>query len=146
LLGVDALKRKAGTIVVQGEMAEFPNFPLGKVTVKLGDHITLDGGTEDDLFHLGAYTGIVRLIGGAGSDTVDFATSPVGVTIDLDLLDNPQKVSNAGLRVDLADAIENFIGSAFNDKVSVDALEVPRSINGGAPTKVTPPSSRPATS
>ena len=34
LLGVDALRRKAGTIVVQGEMTEFPNFPLGKVTVK----------------------------------------------------------------------------------------------------------------
>jgi threonine dehydrogenase-like Zn-dependent dehydrogenase len=34
LLGVEALKRKAGTMVVQGEMAEFPNFPLGKVTVK----------------------------------------------------------------------------------------------------------------
>ena len=34
LLGVEALKRKGGTIVVQGEMAEFPNFPIGKVTVK----------------------------------------------------------------------------------------------------------------
>jgi threonine dehydrogenase-like Zn-dependent dehydrogenase len=34
LLGVDALKRKAGTIVIQGEMAEFPGFPLGKVTLK----------------------------------------------------------------------------------------------------------------
>src|SRR5262245_723741 len=34
LLGIDALKRKAGTIVVQGEMTEFPNFPLAKVTVK----------------------------------------------------------------------------------------------------------------
>jgi len=34
LLGVDALKRKAGTIVVQGEMAEFPDFPLARVTVK----------------------------------------------------------------------------------------------------------------
>src|SRR6185436_4428535 len=34
LLGVDALKRKAGTIVIQGEMAEFPNFPVGKVTLK----------------------------------------------------------------------------------------------------------------
>src|SRR5206468_12963103 len=34
LLGVDALKRKAGTIVIQGEMAEFPSFPLGKVTLK----------------------------------------------------------------------------------------------------------------
>ena len=34
LLGVDALKRKAGTILVQGEMKEFPNFPLEKVSVK----------------------------------------------------------------------------------------------------------------
>jgi threonine dehydrogenase-like Zn-dependent dehydrogenase len=34
LLGVDALKRKAGTIVVQGELDQFPNFPLAKVTVK----------------------------------------------------------------------------------------------------------------
>ena len=34
LLGIDALKRKAGVIVVQGEMKEFPNFPLEKLTVK----------------------------------------------------------------------------------------------------------------
>ncbi len=34
LLGVEALKRKGGTIVVQGELAEFPNFPLGTITVK----------------------------------------------------------------------------------------------------------------
>jgi threonine dehydrogenase-like Zn-dependent dehydrogenase len=34
LLGIDALKRKAGTIVVQGEMSEFPNFPMAKVALK----------------------------------------------------------------------------------------------------------------
>jgi threonine dehydrogenase-like Zn-dependent dehydrogenase len=34
LLGIEALKRKAGTIVVQGELKEFPNFPLEKVTTK----------------------------------------------------------------------------------------------------------------
>ncbi len=34
LLGVEALKRKGGTMVVQGEMAEFPNFPLGRITAK----------------------------------------------------------------------------------------------------------------
>src|SRR4029077_2790107 len=28
------MKRKAGTMVVQGEMAEFPNFPIGRLTVK----------------------------------------------------------------------------------------------------------------
>ncbi len=34
LLGIEAMKRKGGRIVVQGEMAEFPNFPMGKFTVK----------------------------------------------------------------------------------------------------------------
>jgi threonine dehydrogenase-like Zn-dependent dehydrogenase len=34
LLGVEALKRKGGTIVVQGELADFPNFPIGRITVK----------------------------------------------------------------------------------------------------------------
>jgi threonine dehydrogenase-like Zn-dependent dehydrogenase len=34
LLGVEALKRKGGTLLIQGEMADFPNFPVGKVTVK----------------------------------------------------------------------------------------------------------------
>ena len=34
MLGVEALKRKGGIIVAQGEMREFPNFPLEKFTVK----------------------------------------------------------------------------------------------------------------
>jgi len=34
LLGLDVLKRKAGVMVVQGEMKEFPNFPLAKLTEK----------------------------------------------------------------------------------------------------------------
>ncbi len=34
LLGVEALKRKGGTLLVQGEVAAFPDFPLGKVTTK----------------------------------------------------------------------------------------------------------------
>lgn len=34
LLGVEALKRRAGTMVVQGEIAEFPNFPIGRITAK----------------------------------------------------------------------------------------------------------------
>jgi threonine dehydrogenase-like Zn-dependent dehydrogenase len=33
-LGVEALKRKGGTLVIQGEMADFPNFPIGRITVK----------------------------------------------------------------------------------------------------------------
>ncbi|WP_127354994.1 zinc-dependent alcohol dehydrogenase [Actinacidiphila soli] len=34
LLGVDALKRREGTMVVQGELAAFPDFPLKKLTEK----------------------------------------------------------------------------------------------------------------
>jgi threonine dehydrogenase-like Zn-dependent dehydrogenase len=34
LLGIDALKRRAGTLLVQGEMTAFPDFPLKKLTEK----------------------------------------------------------------------------------------------------------------
>jgi threonine dehydrogenase-like Zn-dependent dehydrogenase len=34
LLGVDALKRREGKILVQGEVAAFPDFPLKKITEK----------------------------------------------------------------------------------------------------------------
>ena len=34
LLGIDALKRRGGTLVVQGEEAAFPDFPLKKMTEK----------------------------------------------------------------------------------------------------------------
>jgi threonine dehydrogenase-like Zn-dependent dehydrogenase len=34
LLGIDALKRRAGTLLIQGEMAAFPDFPIKKVTEK----------------------------------------------------------------------------------------------------------------
>jgi threonine dehydrogenase-like Zn-dependent dehydrogenase len=34
LLGIDALKRREGIMVTQGEMAAFPDFPLKKMTEK----------------------------------------------------------------------------------------------------------------
>jgi threonine dehydrogenase-like Zn-dependent dehydrogenase len=34
LLGIDALRRREGTLLVQGEMAAFPDFPLKKLTEK----------------------------------------------------------------------------------------------------------------
>src|SRR5256714_14269074 len=34
LLGIDALKRRTGTLLVQGELAAFPDFPLKKLTEK----------------------------------------------------------------------------------------------------------------
>jgi threonine dehydrogenase-like Zn-dependent dehydrogenase len=34
LLGIDALKRRAGTLLVQGELAAFPDFPIKRLTEK----------------------------------------------------------------------------------------------------------------
>jgi threonine dehydrogenase-like Zn-dependent dehydrogenase len=34
LLGIDALRRRAGTLLVQGELAAFPDFPIKKLTEK----------------------------------------------------------------------------------------------------------------
>jgi threonine dehydrogenase-like Zn-dependent dehydrogenase len=34
LLGIDALKRREGTLVIQGELAAFPDFPVKKLTEK----------------------------------------------------------------------------------------------------------------
>jgi threonine dehydrogenase-like Zn-dependent dehydrogenase len=34
LLGIEALKRKGGTLLIQGEAGDFPNFPLAKVANK----------------------------------------------------------------------------------------------------------------
>ncbi len=38
LLGIEALKRKGGTLLIQGEVGEFPNFPIAKIANK---YITL---------------------------------------------------------------------------------------------------------
>jgi threonine dehydrogenase-like Zn-dependent dehydrogenase len=34
LLGIEALKRRGGTLLVQGELAKFPDFPLKQLTEK----------------------------------------------------------------------------------------------------------------
>ncbi|MBL4647082.1 MAG: zinc-binding dehydrogenase [Rhizobiales bacterium] len=34
LLGIEAMKRKGGTLLIQGEVGEFPNFPIAKVANK----------------------------------------------------------------------------------------------------------------
>jgi threonine dehydrogenase-like Zn-dependent dehydrogenase len=34
LLGIDALRRRGGTLVIQGELARFPDFPVKKMTEK----------------------------------------------------------------------------------------------------------------
>ena len=34
LLGIEAMKRKGGTLLIQGEVPNFPNFPMGKIANK----------------------------------------------------------------------------------------------------------------
>ena len=106
--------------------------------------ITLMGGANNDTFNIGAYTGELLVKGAQGSDTLNFAGAPgdgsgFGVTIDLDTINFAQTVDPDGETVNLMDSVENFVGSSFDDKVTVDASTTPRLINGGLPNKPTSP-------
>ncbi|MCY2929009.1 MAG: FG-GAP-like repeat-containing protein [Planctomycetota bacterium] len=110
----------------------------------------LIGGTSNDQFNIGAFfgvdgewTGKVLLKGNQGSDTVDYsAYAPVallphntnpGVIVDLDLINSDQLVNERGSILFLSDPIENMNGSQFKDSIFVDALPVPRLIDGNDP-------------
>lgn len=71
------------------------------------------------------------IIDEAGIDTLDFSPAASGITIDMDLTDVDQVVDAAGNTVRLEGQFENFIGSEFDDVVSLEPLAVPRSIDGG---------------
>jgi Ca2+-binding RTX toxin-like protein/plastocyanin len=66
-----------------------------------------------------------------GNDTVIFSGATSGITLDLDLQNVDQVVNAAGDTVRLVGQFENFVGSAFDDVVYADALDVPRSLDGG---------------
>jgi Ca2+-binding RTX toxin-like protein len=146
---VTALDETSATVTV-GTSAPVTVDPVTSLTVKglagndaftltgatpLDAPITLDGGTGNDTFTVGAYTGDAVLSGAQGSDTVDFSTAPAGVTIDLDLLNVIQQVNRTGLTIKLLNAMENFVGSPFNDQIYADALMVDRLIDGGNPAR-----------
>lgn len=73
-----------------------------------GDDV-LDGGTGNDLMFGG--TGNNMLVGGAGFDTVDYAESGVGVTIEL----WRGSSANGQGGVDTYSSIEGVYGTQFND-------------------------------
>jgi uncharacterized repeat protein (TIGR01451 family) len=99
----------------------------------------LDGGAGNDrLFGEEGNDTIVQKPGSAdivndsgGADTLDFSGAASAITIDLDLQNADQAVDAAGNTVQLQGQFENFIGSAFDDVVTVGPLTVTRSIDGG---------------
>jgi Ca2+-binding RTX toxin-like protein len=94
-----------------------------------GDDIA-DGGDGDDIYD--ARPGSTdTMIDSSGSDTLDFSDATSGITLDMDLADLDQVVDAVGNTVRIEGQLENFVGSAFDDVVSVDPLDVPRSIDGG---------------
>ncbi len=97
-------------------------------------HAVLAGLGGDDNFNVASAAGRVELIGGSGSDTVDFTGAPSSVTFNLDAVGVDQQVNTSGLIVNLGDVAENFTGSAFNDVVFAGVQSFARTIDGGAPS------------
>ncbi len=70
----------------------------------------------------------------SGNDSLDFSGAEYGIEIDLDLLSIVQIVDINGNEIVLNGQFENFVGSQFNDVVTVKPLLVPRLIVGGTGT------------
>lgn len=86
----------------------------------------LDGGAGNDILEGGA--GADTLIGGAGVDAARYAASLAGVTVDLNI-SGPQ-ASGGDAAGDTLAAVENVIGSNFNDNLFGSAAA--NSLSGGA--------------
>ena len=114
----------SGAITITG--APVVNYTTVETTV-------LSGLAGDDIFKIGAATGNVKIVGSTGSDTIDFSASTSGVTFDMDLVNQIQRVGLGDETVTIGDPMENFMGSSFNDFVHAAAMPFARTINGGAP-------------
>ena len=97
------------------------------------ERVELTGGLGANIFHVGAFTGKLKVTGGAGSDTLDHSAAALGVTIDLDAVGTEQFLNTSGVALTLGDKIENYTGTVFNDLIYADALTVGRTIDGLAP-------------
>ena len=149
--GNDMLDGGEGNDIMNGE--EGDDFMLGDAgdDTQLGGwgNDTMDGGEGDDALEGGwgndAMDGgggndlIILMPGSAdivndsgGTETLDFSGAASAITIDLDLQNVDQAVDAAGNTVQLQGQLENFVGSAFSDTVSIDPLSVPRTMDGGA--------------
>ena len=140
-LGLDVLIGGAGDDTLKE--ARNADFTLTNTALTIGadglevltgiERVDLTGGVGDNVFHVGAYTGKLKITGGAGSDTIDHSAATKGVTIDLDAVGQEQFLNSTGVALTLGDKIENYTGTLFNDLIYADALTVGRVINGLGP-------------
>jgi Ca2+-binding RTX toxin-like protein len=105
----------------------------------------LDGGSGNDLFIVAPNGGTQSggpsrtvISDAGGNDTLDLSGSPVGVTLNLDLMATDQVVDASGDVLRINGQVENLIGSAFNDAITAGSLTVPRTLDGRGHTTVPP--------
>jgi uncharacterized repeat protein (TIGR01451 family) len=95
----------------------------------------VDGDLGDDSYTLHAGdTSLDTVIDPGGTDTLDFSLAGMGVTLDIDSFG--VQVVAAGARLQLAGALERFIGSSFPDLLSARPLVQGRDFDGAAPTQL----------
>jgi hypothetical protein len=107
---------------------------MGVVTVDYTaiESVVLNAMGGDDTLALGGALGVVKVIGGSGSDRIDFSAAASRVVFDLDAVGVDQFVNATGQIVNLGDVVENFTGSSFNDSLRVNAANFTRDLKGGA--------------
>jgi autotransporter-associated beta strand protein len=112
------------------------------VTVQAVDGpLDVDGNLGDDTYNIspGAWSGALTLSDSGGNDTLNFSDSAVGVTINMDST-AVQPIGAGTLQITGVSIIENFIGSTFDDTISVrPLLNTPRFIDGNNPVLPTVP-------
>ncbi|MDB5337293.1 MAG: hypothetical protein JWN70_2912, partial [Planctomycetaceae bacterium] len=146
--GADTIDGGDGTdVVVEARDA---NFTITDATLVIGaegtdtltsiEEASLTGGASDNRFNIGAFSGKTTLVGGRGSDTVDFSAATAAINVDLDAIEtNVNQVINlAGRVIVFADVMENLIATQFNDTISVDIAAFDRFIDGGLETLIPP--------
>ena len=142
--GDDALEGGSGTdrMIATGDvdfdLTDTTLTGLGTDSLDSIEEASLTGGDSDNLFIIGAFSGLTILVGGVGSDTVDFSTALAAINFDLDMIGVAQVINLARRRLQLGDAIENLTATPFSDLIYVDIGSFDRHIDGGRESSIRP--------